>query len=78
MGDGSAEHRHNSVADEFLDGRAVRHKDLSRPGERVRERLTDYFGVIRAGRAARIDDVREQDGHDLPFLRHVPESRSRC
>ena len=70
-------HRHHGIADEFLDRRTVGDEDLARPGKRAREGRAEHLGVIRASRAARIDDVRKQDGYDLPFLRHGPSLEAR-
>ena len=67
---GNAEHGHDGVPDELFDGCAVSLEDLSRPGERARQCRAEDFGVVRARAGARIDDVREQDRHDLPLLRH--------
>src|SRR5438105_1139705 len=68
--DRNSEDSHYRIADELFDGRAVSHEDLARPGEHARECRAEHLSVIRTGRTARIDDVREQDRDDLPFLRH--------
>src|SRR2546430_671074 len=67
---GNAEHGHDGIPDELLDRGAVGLEDLARPGERARQCGAEDLGVVRARAGARIDDVREQDRHDLPLLRH--------
>ena len=76
MRDGHAEHGHDRVADELLDGRPVLDEDLAHSRERPAECGAKHFGVVRPGRPARIHDVRKEDGHDLPFLRHGPSLRA--
>ena len=53
-------------------------QDLADARERSPERGAEDLSVVGSGRTARVHDVREQDGHDLPFLRHEPQSRSGC
>ena len=74
--DGHAEDGHDRVADELLDGRPVLDEDLAHSRERPAECGAKHFGVVRPGRPARIHDVRKEDGHDLPFLRHGPSLRA--
>ena len=77
MRGGHAEDGHDRITYEFLDGRTVGDQDFPRSREHARECRAEHFGVIRTGRSARIDDVREQDGHNLPFLRHAPSLGAR-
>jgi hypothetical protein len=70
VGRRDAEHGHHGVADELLDGPAVRTDDGRDPLERgVHDRLHD-LRVVRAGQRGRSNDVREQDRHELALFRH--------
>ena len=56
-----APHRHDRVADELLDGPAVRADDLGRGREVAVQQLTDRLGVARLGQGREADEVGEQD-----------------
>jgi hypothetical protein len=66
--DGRAEDRHDGVADELLQDAAV----LLDPGFRFAvvelEHIADVLGVGLVRTCGRIDEVDEQDGHELALL----------
>ena len=64
------EHRHDRVADELLDGAAVRDQDLPHAREDAGQRSAHDLGVVRGRDFARLDDVGEEDRGELALLRH--------
>ena len=73
---GHAEHDHHGIANELLDRAAVRFGDrLHAPEVRTHDRPDDLRIVVGA-EGGRPDHIREDDGDELPLLRHY--QRPRC
>ena len=70
-----AEHGHDRVADELLDGAAVPLQDLPHRGEVARHERPHHLGVEPLAERRRPDHVREHDGHGLA---HDPGAEGLC
>jgi hypothetical protein len=65
---GDAEDRHHRVADELLDCAPVTLDDPAQVVEVTAHLRAERFGIRRLSQRRRADDIREENGHDLPDL----------
>jgi hypothetical protein len=73
---GNPEDRHHRIADELVDGTAVRFDDRFHPFEEVCEQRARRLGVDRLSECRRTDDIAEHHRHDLAL--HVFRSERCC
>jgi hypothetical protein len=67
-----AEHRHDRIPDEFLDGPTVGLKSLAHCAERAAECRADHLSIVAPAERGRPYDVYEDDGDELALLDHAP------
>jgi hypothetical protein len=68
---GTPEDRHDGVADEFLDGAAMRSQDLAEFREGMTKRRPDDLRIVVLTELGRTDDVREDDGYEFSLFGHI-------